>query len=118
MIQSYSSVDFPRAMFRLIHSRRIPEPEAPDINTLPGAITAFRNCTGMNREYLASRLFVTHTQLVNLESRGRPLTLELLVRLRELSHEYRLPVLETYFDKEQKLYQFRKKMKKQTTGLE
>ena len=108
---------FLHAMFNHLRSRRVSEPDMLYSGaTLQSAITSFRVCTGMSREYLASRLFITHTQLVNLESRGKPLTMEVLIRFCVLCREYNLPTLEDFFQRQQDLRQHRRPMSKQTSG--
>lgn len=110
-------MEFLRSMFRHLHNRRTPEPDMLYSGaTLQSAITAFRACTAMSREYLSSRLFITHTQLVNLESRGKPLTSEILKRFCVLCREYHLPTLEEFFEKQYGILQHRRRMNKQTTG--
>lgn len=108
---------FIRSMFTHLQSRHATEPDVLYSGaTIQSAITALRSCTGMSREYLASRLFITHTQLINLESRGKPLNPETLIRLCVLCHEFYLPGLEDFFQKHQDMISYRKRMSKQTTG--
>jgi transcriptional regulator with XRE-family HTH domain len=105
-------------MFKHINSRRTPEPDEYSLTSIQGAVFALRECSGMTMDYLSKRLGMTKTQMVNLESRGKPINSELLLRLKHLSEDYELSILAGYFDKQEILLRAhrRTKMRVETTG--
>lgn len=109
---------FIRRMFRVIQSRHYPEPNEFSLTSIPKAVYDLQKCTGMDRGYLGKRLGLTHTQMVNLESRGKPISRDLLTRLAKIAEEYNLAVLSEYFANQNLLFQNREriKMRKETTG--
>lgn len=60
-------------------------------------VSYFLDLSKMNREDLAKRLFKTQSQVVNIQSRGRPAGFAVLTRLAELCHDYRFFDLEKLF---------------------
>lgn len=106
-----------RLMFKHLVKRNSPEPVELDITSIPGAIVALQDCSGINRTYLGKRLGMTHTQMVNLESRGKPINTALLLRLKDIAKEYSLHRLAAYFENEERLNRaHRRKNFRETTG--
>lgn len=111
-------MEFLKKAFSVVRTKFPPEPDQYSINTISGAVYALQRCSGIDRGYLGKRLGLTHTQMVLLESRGKPISQDLLERLSSVSEDYSLPGLSEYFRNQVLLIQNRKRMgmKKQTTG--
>lgn len=111
-------MEFLKKAFSVIRTKFPPEPDQYSLNSISGAVYALQRCTGIDRGYLGKRLGLTHTQMVNLESRGKPVNQELLERLVFIAEDYNLPRLTEYFKNQALLIQNRKRigMRKQTTG--
>lgn len=111
-------MEFIRTMFRVIQSRHPVQPDEFGLTSISKAVYALQKCAGIDRGYLGKRLGLTHTQMVNLESRGKPISRELLQRLESISAEYSLSTLSAYFNNQFLLLQNREraKMRKETTG--
>jgi len=60
-------------------------------------VSVLRESTHLTREHFARRLLLTTSQVVNLESNGRPCTLRTLERLELIAQDYRFFTLEDYF---------------------
>ena len=109
-------MEFLRLMFKQINDRRIPEPDEQSLTSIPSAIFSLRECTGMSREYLAKRLGLTTTQMVNVESRGKvPRTA--LIHLIRIAEEYSLEQLANYFRNQELLFgKHGRNKSRETTG--
>ena len=112
-------MEFLRLMFKFANSRFPKQPDEYSLKTIQSAVFALRQCTGVSRDYLAKCLGLTTAKMINLESYGKPISRDLLVRLSKISAEYSLNVLSEYFANQNLLYQNRErlKMRKETTGL-
>lgn len=82
--------------FRALWNRR---PVHHELNTIQAGVSAFMELSRLNRERLSKRLFMTQSQVVNLESRGKPANYQVLTRLIQLCQDYRFPELEDLFRK-------------------
>jgi hypothetical protein len=111
-------MEFLKKAFSVIRAKFPPEPDQYSLNSISSAVYILQCCAGIDRSYLGKRLGLTHTQMVNLESRGKPINRELLERLRLIAEDYNLVRLSEYFSNQILLIQNRQrgKMRKQTTG--
>ena len=111
-------MEFLRLMFKQINDRRIPEPDEQSLTSIQAAIFALRECTGMKRDYLGKRLGLTTTQMVNIESRGKP-PRQALIRLIKISEEYNLNQLANYFRNQELLFGAKRRpnIRGETTNL-
>lgn len=95
-----ANMDFYRGLFRYVQSRQVREPDLFSVKSLQGAVYALRECTNMTYVHLASRLCLTKTQLMHLEAKGRPVTQDTILKLKDIAAEYELPVLFDYFNRQ------------------
>lgn len=108
-------MEFIRLMFQQINNRRIPEPNEQSLTSIQSAIYSLRECTGMSREYLGKRIGLTNTQIVNVESRGKvPHTA--LLRLIQISEEYSLEQIASYFRNQELLFGNKRRTKDRGIG--
>jgi transcriptional regulator with XRE-family HTH domain len=94
------NMDFYRAIFRYVQSRHIPEPDMFSVTNIQVAVSALRECSGMTYDHMANRLCLSKTQLLHLESKGRPINQTTILKLKAIALEHGLPVLADYFNRQ------------------
>lgn len=65
-------------------------------------VAVLRESTKLNHQDLAKHLLLSRSQVIQLESHGRPLTMKMLERLEHVANSYQLFQLADYF-KDRKL---------------
>jgi transcriptional regulator with XRE-family HTH domain len=66
-------------------------------STVRGGVSLLRELTGLTKEQLAARLYLTLGQMIRLESVGTPLRTETLQRLIAVAQDYYLDDLAVFF---------------------
>ena len=103
-------------MFKHTISRFPKQPSEHSLTSIPNAIYALQQCSGMKREYLGKRLGLTRAKMIHLETYGKA-PQQIIIRLRDISLEYELSELARYFGNQVLLVQAHKRKKmRETTG--
>lgn len=109
-------MEFLRLMFQYVATKFPKQPSETSLTSIPNAIYALQQCSGMSRDHLANRLGLTRAKMIHLETYGKaPQTVA--EKLRDIADEYELSELSSYFSNQILLVQARRRTKiRETTG--